>query len=330
MKVGGTFIPGATLFFLSPIVAELLTSSSPPTVFFTPVGILIMSCLYGSGALLARELVLRWNKGWPSLILLGAAYGILEEGLMVRSFFDPRWPGLGAMTGYGRWGGLGWVWALHMTFFHAFFSIVIPIIIVVILFPRARRVPFLRVPGIIVFAFLLCADVTLGGIALNRYVPPLVPFLLTLLVCIACVVLARVVQPALSPPSVTPGTSASTLPGTLTFFFLALGCTILFFLLGWLMPALGVPPVVTAALILVTVAALLVGVRMARRRFGFSSLGLWSLSAGALSFFVILSPLIQLDRHRTNVQGMAFVGLAMALVLVGLLFRARRSSREKS
>ncbi len=77
------------LFLLSPAIAELLSGSAPPLEFFNPLGFVILASLYGSGAILARELALRWRKGYLSLLLLGAAYGVIEEGLIVKSFFDP-------------------------------------------------------------------------------------------------------------------------------------------------------------------------------------------------------------------------------------------------
>ncbi|MCG2769572.1 MAG: hypothetical protein L6435_14495 [Anaerolineae bacterium] len=40
--------------------------------------------------MLIRELRVRWGKGWPTVFVLGAAYGVLEEGLMVKSFFLRR------------------------------------------------------------------------------------------------------------------------------------------------------------------------------------------------------------------------------------------------
>jgi len=45
------------------------------------------------------------------LFVLGAAYGVLEEGLMVKSFFDPNWMDLGVLGSYGLWMGVNWVWA---------------------------------------------------------------------------------------------------------------------------------------------------------------------------------------------------------------------------
>ena len=95
--------PALILFFLAPAIAELLSGSAPPSEFFNPVGFLLLASLYGSGALIVRELKVRWNKGYVSLFILGAAYGILEEGLMVKSFFDPNWMDLGILGSYGRW-----------------------------------------------------------------------------------------------------------------------------------------------------------------------------------------------------------------------------------
>jgi hypothetical protein len=115
------------LFFLSPITAELLTGSAPPAEFFNPFSLLVLTALYGSGAILVRELALRWRKGWPTILILGAAYGIVEEGLMVKSFFDPQWVDLGPLGVYGRWAEVNWVWSLGLTLFHAVWSIGIPI-----------------------------------------------------------------------------------------------------------------------------------------------------------------------------------------------------------
>lgn len=95
--------PAIVLFFLAPAIGELLSGSAPPAEFFNPIGLLLLSSLYGSGALLARELKLIWKKGYVSLFILGAAYGVIEEGLMVKSFFDPGWMDLGVLGVYGRW-----------------------------------------------------------------------------------------------------------------------------------------------------------------------------------------------------------------------------------
>jgi hypothetical protein len=74
---------------------------------------------------LVRDYARRWQKGWRSILILGAAYGIIEEGIMVRSFFSPTWKDLGLLATYGRWLGTNWVWAEWLAIYHAIFSITI-------------------------------------------------------------------------------------------------------------------------------------------------------------------------------------------------------------
>ena len=62
--------PTLTLFFLSPMLAELLSGSAPPVEFFSPFALLVLAALYGSGAILVRELRVRWRKGWPTVFAL--------------------------------------------------------------------------------------------------------------------------------------------------------------------------------------------------------------------------------------------------------------------
>ena len=57
--------PALVLYLLSPVIGELLSGSAPPVEFFNPFGLIILPALYGSGALLVREVTLRWQKRWP-------------------------------------------------------------------------------------------------------------------------------------------------------------------------------------------------------------------------------------------------------------------------
>lgn len=69
------------LLFLSPIIAEFLSGSTTPTEFINPVVLLMLLGLYGTSALLIRELRVRHGLGYASVLVLGFAYGVLEEGL---------------------------------------------------------------------------------------------------------------------------------------------------------------------------------------------------------------------------------------------------------
>src|SRR5262249_61423005 len=137
-----------TLFFLAPVVGEMLSGSTPPVMFVNPFSLLLETGLYGSGAVLTRELVRRRGLGWASMLLLGAAYGILEEGLTITSWFNPYLPDLPSLGSYGRLVDTNWVWALGLTTYHAVVSITIPILLAETLFPRLAERPWLGRPGL--------------------------------------------------------------------------------------------------------------------------------------------------------------------------------------
>ncbi|MED2040260.1 hypothetical protein P4V58_24500 [Bacillus wiedmannii] len=76
------------LFFLSPLVAEyLLGNISISAIAALP----FLALMYGCGSILIREITRRRGYGWPTMILMGLAYGILEEGLITQSLFNPSY-----------------------------------------------------------------------------------------------------------------------------------------------------------------------------------------------------------------------------------------------
>ena len=135
------------LLFLSPALGELLSGSSPPLEFFNPFTLLFLVLLYGCGTILIREAKARWKLQW-SVIFLAVAYGIIEEGLMVKSFFNPGWVDMESLSGYGMYFGVQWVWTIMLTFYHATISTLIPILIVELLWPSYKNVPLLKKRGL--------------------------------------------------------------------------------------------------------------------------------------------------------------------------------------
>ncbi len=142
-------LPVLALLVLAPSIPELLTGSTPiTTLFFDPIAFALSFLgivgLYGTGALLIREFAVRFRKGWASILLLGAGYGIVEEGFAVHSFFEPagRAP-VGALGWYGHAVGVNWLWALGLTAFHAVYSIALPILLVQLAFPSVKAVRWL-------------------------------------------------------------------------------------------------------------------------------------------------------------------------------------------
>ncbi|MGI0156282.1 MAG: hypothetical protein ACREDE_09175, partial [Thermoplasmata archaeon] len=138
-------LPVLALLLLAPTIPELLTGSTPVTVLiFDPpalaVSLLGIIGLYGTGALLIREFAVYFEKGWASILLLGGAYGIVEEGLAVHTFFEPA--GLAPVQNLGWYGhafGVNWLWALGLTAFHAVYSIALPILLTQLWFPEVKK-----------------------------------------------------------------------------------------------------------------------------------------------------------------------------------------------
>ncbi len=153
-KKTGHFWPILCLLLLAPFVGEMLSGSSPPAEYFQVIGFTILTALYGGGAVLIRELTRRWGKGWITIFLLGMAYGIFEEGLVVRSFFDPVWMDLGILNVYGRTLGVNWIWSLALTLFHGAISICVPIMLVEMMFPAHKHESWLKKRGLIIFTIL--------------------------------------------------------------------------------------------------------------------------------------------------------------------------------
>ncbi len=131
------------LLLLAPSIPELLTGSTPiSTLVLNPPAFAIdfagIVGLYGTGALLIREFAVTYRKGWASILLLGAAYGIAEEGLAVHTFFETSGAPVGVLGSYGHLWGVNWLWALGLTVFHATYSIALPILLTQLWFPEVK------------------------------------------------------------------------------------------------------------------------------------------------------------------------------------------------
>ena len=156
------FAPAATLFVLAPLVGEVLFGAIPLSRL--PFGLLGVLAMYGGGAILVRELVRRRRLGAIWLVLLGLAYGLLEEGTVVQSLFDQHYRGLDFLGYYGHWLGVNWVWLEFIVPYHAVFSIAIPIVLTELLYPERRDEPWVGRWGLIGIAALFVANCVLLAI----------------------------------------------------------------------------------------------------------------------------------------------------------------------
>ena len=311
--------PLLALILLSPVIAEMLSGSTPPLEWLNPIAALFLIWLYGAGVLVMRETAVRWKTGWPSILLLGAAYGIIEEGLAVKSFFDPTWMDLGTLGVYGRWLDVNWVWAVWLTIYHAVVSIAIPIFLMEWIWPRVRGQPLTSRRGYMTAIALLAAATIFINLLLTPYRPSawhlLGASLAVVLLIWAAKRYAGVLWSRLPSRKLPPAPRVYALAG---FGFL-MGS----FLLYGGGPFFGVIPVLTAlegAVVLVGVMFLVRRtsddpVTWARQRFAFV--------AGCVGFLIVLAAFLEIAGSR----GMAVAGAAFAYLLVRL-YRKAFSSRE--
>ncbi len=74
---------------LAPWFAEMAWGGFPFTDI--PLVLLFLAPMYGSAALLIREVARRTGRGWPTILLLGAAFGVLQAGIVDQSLFNPAY-----------------------------------------------------------------------------------------------------------------------------------------------------------------------------------------------------------------------------------------------
>ena len=146
---------------LSPPCAEYITgydnSTGKPLELVG--GLLIFGPLYGAPALLIRELARRSGVGWPGIVALAAAFGIVQAGVVDQSLFSESYreieywdemlrPTFIEPLGFGGHNAMNFIMG------HVIWSFGIPIALVESLCPALSGQPWLRRPGLIVTALL--------------------------------------------------------------------------------------------------------------------------------------------------------------------------------
>ncbi|ATW28756.1 hypothetical protein DCMF_19735 [Candidatus Formimonas warabiya] len=134
--------------FLAPLVGEyLLGNISIQDIWALP----FLAPMYGGGALLIRETTRRTGRGWPTIIFLGLAYGLIEAGLIDQSLFNPSFEGHDFQSaayipvlGISAYNGLAFLAG------HAVWSIGVPIALVETLVPGRSTRPWLGKAGLLI------------------------------------------------------------------------------------------------------------------------------------------------------------------------------------
>ncbi len=162
-----------TLFFVAPLVAEYLLGDLPLRLLSA---LIVLAPAYGGGAVLIRDAARRTGRGWPAMLMLGAAYALIGEGLVSQSLFNAdymqkHWhllyPAYIPALGIGGW------WTLLMLNLHTFWSMGVSIALVEALFPDKAEAPWLGRVGdsVVALVFVLGSAASFGiGFKQNRFV----------------------------------------------------------------------------------------------------------------------------------------------------------------
>jgi hypothetical protein len=197
-------LPIVALILLAPVVAELLAGTIP----IWQIGNLAFAVpIYGAGALLIRELVRGRGRGWTSILLLGAAYGIVEEGIATQALFSPTLYGVAAWS--PRLFGINLDYTEVIVPLHAVWTAAVPILLVELAFPARRAEPWLGRAGLIVTACVYLIGVAILALGAHTQLDPgfWAPPVLLGLSLLAVVVLGVVAL------GILPGPALSILPG---------------------------------------------------------------------------------------------------------------------
>lgn len=160
--------PVVGVFLLAPVSAEYLdgydqTTGDPRALI---AGLLFFAPLYGGAALLVRETARRLGAGWPGIVLLAAAFGVIQAGLADQSLFSTDYrdieywremigptyiPALG-ISGYTMVNFVGG---------HVIWSVCVPVALVESMVPVRRSSPWLGRGGLGTVAALYVGATTL-------------------------------------------------------------------------------------------------------------------------------------------------------------------------
>jgi hypothetical protein len=319
--------PAAVLFVLAPLIGEVLFGALPLSQL--PFGLLGLVALYGGGALLVRETVLRRRLSAVWWLLLGLAYAILEEGLVVQSLFDQHYRGLDFLGFYGHWAGVNWIWALFIVPYHAVFSIAIPIALTELAYPARRGEPWLGRPGLIAVAIVFGANAVLLAIFQTHLFTNQAPDVSVLANLAALLAIGAIVAAALRASPAAVGSGELPAASSRRLWWMGLGSGLAWFVgfrvliigTGTNMPA-GMAFVAGSVIALVIVWLL---ARWAPRRHSWTSGSTYALVSGALPTCWLLGFLIAAVSG-----GNPLVNLVGHVLFGGLMFLGLRTVRARA
>ena len=140
-----TFGPIIILVFISPVLAELLMG----IVHLSNLWLLVPEMsVYGTAALLIREVTRRRERSWGTILLLGIAFAIAEECVILRTSLIPQFFPPAFENNFGWVAGVQWIYLTALLWYESVYAIVLPIYLTEMLFPARRDALWLNERGL--------------------------------------------------------------------------------------------------------------------------------------------------------------------------------------
>jgi hypothetical protein len=136
------------LMVLSPVIAEVLFGSTSLSMIYL---LLPQICIYGGAAMIIHTLARR--RGWTAILLLGVAFAIAEECIILQTSVSPPYQHLlfGSAPNQNYLGALGingayLLWALG---YESIWAILLPVLLVELIFPSGNMGPWIGRRGLV-------------------------------------------------------------------------------------------------------------------------------------------------------------------------------------
>ncbi len=301
-------------------------STSVAKIVASPISLIFVALFYGTADLVIREAIIRRPLGTAGKLLLGVAFGFVNEGVVAGTWYTVR------PDGYAYVHGIDWSWAVSLTVFHIFVSVLMPIYLIDSVFPSIAGVPLLRRRGIIITTILFVAFSSLAIFAPHYRGQRA----LVMITALALALIALRLPPAR--PALPTAIQAKPAPGVWRLRILGFLAMLVYFLCIYLLPVLfaaigkrlGAPlalPGLQANAALIALAAWAVALCMGwARRPGWSPRRQLALITGALGFTTLLSLIAPPERA----VGEPLITVPFMVFLNVLAWRAHRAERHLS
>jgi hypothetical protein len=298
--------PWLSLLVIAPLLGEIVSGHQPPLELFNPLSVLLLMLPYGLGALICRELVLRWKKSWLSLILLAAAFGVYEEAIVIRSVFNPDWMELGILKSYYVL-GVNWTYSEMLIHFHVLISIAASIMLVEMLYPDRRKERWLSNKGLNVCTIGVALWLPAGWL-MTDFTPSVTVYILSWIVFATLIIAAYFVPVAIPVPV------HKHPPHPVFFLLLGFMNMTLFFVSVFVLPEYMTPPLLISIIGLIVLDSFTFWLllRWSGNGAGWNDWHRLAWVSGSLGFFIL---------YNTSSDMEAFTGrsIVSALTIVGLI-----------